>query len=122
MYGNSVVPVNSFNSVLEPLETYSTVGNSANNWLLYIVNYWNTNGALGSLIEGYGPAVTWGNMSWRGTSFGYDGLNRLTGAQDSGWIRNFRYDEFGNMSVDTNGNYNVPLNGLTPYYKHVPSA
>ena len=88
------------------------MGNNPNYWLLYITNTWSTNGTLGSLSEGYGPAVTWGNMSWHNGSFGYDTLNRLTSANDTSWSRAFGYDAYGNMSVT--GNSNVPLNGLTP--------
>ena len=112
LYGNNVVPVNSFDKVLQPHETYATVGNSSNYWLLYVGNAWNSNGTLGNLSEGYGPAVTWGNMTWANANYQYDNANRLSGATDSHWIRNFGYDAYGNMSVT--GNYNVPLNGLTP--------
>ena len=102
----------SFDKVLRPQETYSTVGNNPNYWLLYITNAWNTNGTLGSLSEGYGPAVTWGNMTWYNGSFGYDHVNRLTSATDTGWSRAFSYDQYANMSVTSSSN--VPTNGLTP--------
>ncbi len=111
-FGNNVWPVNTFTNALEGYQTYSTIGNSPNYWLLYVQNSWNTNGTLNSMGEGYGPGVTWGNMTWLDASYGYDNLNRLTGAQDSHWIRNFGYDEYGNMAVV--GNFNVGLNGLTP--------
>jgi len=104
--------VNSFDKVLQPHETYATVGNNANDWLLYVGNAWNSNGTLGYLSEGYGPGVSWGNMTWANTNYQYDNANRLSGATDSHWFRNFGYDAYGNMSVT--GNYNVPLNGLTP--------
>ena len=112
VYGNNVVPVNTFNSVLEPLETYATWQNSANYWMLYIVNHWNGNGTLGSLTELLGPKVTWGNMSQFNAGFGYDGLNRLMGATDSGWTRNFGYDPFGNMAVTSYSG--ATLSALTP--------
>jgi RHS repeat-associated protein len=111
-YGNNVWPVNTFDTVLRPKETYSTKANNPNYWMLYITNAWNTNGTLGSLSEGYGPQVTWGNMTWYNGSFGYDHLNRLTSAGDTGWSRTFSYDQYANMSVTSNSN--VPLNGLTP--------
>lgn len=67
---------------------------------------------MGSLSEGYGPAVTWGNMTWYNGSFGYDHVNRLTSAGDAGWSRAFTSDTWGNMSVTSNSN--VPRNELTP--------
>jgi len=91
LYGNNVVPVNSFDKVLQPHETYATIGNNSNYWLLYVGNAWNSNGTLGYLSEGYGPGVSWGNMIWANANYQYDNANRLTGATDSHWIRNFGY-------------------------------
>jgi YD repeat-containing protein len=46
-------------------------------------------------------------------SYGYDPLNRLTSASDSGgWSRNFGYDQYGNMWVTANSG--VTLAGNTP--------
>ncbi|HET9790980.1 MAG TPA: hypothetical protein VFR08_06735, partial [Candidatus Angelobacter sp.] len=39
-------------------------------------------------------------------TFGYDNVNRLTSANDSGhWSRNFGYDPYGNMWVPSGGEY-----------------
>ena len=117
-YGNNVWPVNTFDTVLRPNLTYSTVGNNPNYWLFYVGNTWNSNSTLGLLSEGYGPGVPYANMTWHNTNYGYDPLNRLTAATDTSWSRNFVYDEYGNMSVTSNSN--VPLNGLTPQILQAP--
>ena len=117
-YGNNVWPVNTFDNVLRPNLTYSTVGNNPNYWLFYVGNTWNSNSTLGLLSEGYGPGVPYANMTWHNTNYGYDPLNRLTAATDTSWSRNFVYDEYGNMSVTSNSN--VPLNGLTPQILQAP--
>jgi YD repeat-containing protein len=117
-YGNNVWPVNTFDNVLRPALTYSTVGNNPNYWLFYVGNTWNSNSTLGLLSEGYGPGVPYANMTWHNTNYGYDPLNRLTSASDTSWSRTFFYDEYGNMSVTSNSN--VPLNGLTPQILQAP--
>jgi len=103
-YGNNVWPYYNFNKVLEPSEIYSTIANNPNNYM-YVSQYtWNTNGTLGSAQKGFGPPSTWSSLTWYNQTYGYDGLNRLTSAQDANgsntnWSRNFSYDEYGNMSV-----------------------
>ncbi len=117
MYGNNVVPVFTYNTVLEPFQNYATIGNNQNNWLLYLGNTWSTNATLGYVDEGVGTSVVWNNMNWFSQSYSYDPLKRLTYALDYysgsvGWGRNYAYDEYGNASVSVN--LGVPLNGLTP--------
>ncbi len=117
VYGNNVVPVFTYDTVLEPFQNYATIGNNQNNWLLYLGNTWSTNATLGYVDEGVGTSVVWNNMNWFSQSYSYDPLKRLTYAFDYysgnvGWGRNYAYDEYGNASVSVN--LGVPLNGLTP--------
>ncbi|MGH9584628.1 MAG: hypothetical protein ACRD4O_17035, partial [Bryobacteraceae bacterium] len=77
---------------------------------------WGTTNDNGNLLGetvyegGPGPLSTLAQFN---RSFGYDGVNRLTSASDSGgWSRNFGYDRYGNMWVT--GASGAPLAGNTP--------
>ncbi len=109
------LPPPTFDSVLRPSSNWATLHNSGTNWFVILQGQWNQNGTLATTTEGYGPNVQWGGMAWFTLNYGYDALNRLTSAGDSGWTRKFQYDEFGNMAVAYQGNSGVPLNSLTPY-------
>ena len=114
-YANNIVPVATFDSALRPSGNWATLNNNGNNWYFITQHQWNQNGTLATTTEGYGPNVLWGNMTWFTLNYGYDALNRITSAGDSGWSRKFQYDVFGNMAVAYQGNSGVPFNALTPY-------
>ena len=75
---------------------------------------WNNNASLQSVAQYYGNTPTpWGSLPSFNQSYGYDNLNRLSSASDSGgWSRSFGYDRYGNMWVT--GNSGIGLAGNTP--------
>ncbi len=117
-YGNQLTRTYwSFSPQLQPLQFWDAIYDNPNYFLFiaYPLNWGttNNNGNLqgGTYYEG-GPAPSV-NLTVFNRTYGYDTLNRLTSASDSGgWSRSFAYDTFGNMYVSANSG--VPLAGNTP--------
>ncbi len=110
---NSIVPCYTYNSRLQPDQIYSTLNNDGydSTWVQYFAFDWgssNNNGNLLGMFELTGNFVIWSSMTEYYDSFGYDAVNRLTGATDSNsacggtcWSRGFGYDQWGNMWVSS---------------------
>lgn len=115
-YGNTVVPVSRYNERLQPSLIYATLNNSDSQWLFLDYLNWNTpynNGNLAATTQQFGNAVPGSQLTTITQSFGYDGVNRLHTASDSGgWSRTFDYDQQGNAWVS--GNSGVGLSPATP--------
>lgn len=114
-YGNNLYRSYSYNSRLQVSSLTDAIANNGSQELLNIGFNWggtNNNGNLLGVTQnnggpGYPQFLTFQQ------SFGYDGVNRLTSASDSGgWSRGFNYDSYGNMWVGSSGG--VPLSGTTP--------
>lgn len=95
---------------------YATNGNSPDHYLLALLNNWggtDNNGTLRGVSEGFGNSVPNSRLQWVSQSFGYDGVNRLVWASNSGgWSRSFGYDAFGNGWITANSG--TALSGNTP--------
>jgi hypothetical protein len=71
----------------------------------------NNNGNLLTRQENVGGPGTWSSLTQYAESFGYDSLNRLTSSSATSqatcngtcWLRNYQYDQSGNMWVTANG-------------------
>lgn len=112
--GNNLWPVYHYNSRLQMDQYWGAVNNDANQFLYHIYLNWggsNNNGNLYGVTEGIGGPAPQTAFPYNFTQqFSYDGVNRLTSANDSGgWSRNYSYDPYGNASVT-----GVGLNPATP--------
>ncbi len=108
-FGNQVAPVWTYNSRLQTASIYATQGNNPNQYLWVQLYGWGgatNNGTLQTAGEGYGVGVSYASLGWFQQSYGYDKVNRLTAANDSGYARSFGYDAYGNVWVT--GNSGVP--------------
>ena len=113
-YGNSLCRQLSYNNRLQLGSTTDMLNNSPSNTLQSVGYNWGTTSNNGTL---QGAAMTSGGPGSGQTlsfsqTFGYDHVNRLLSASDSGgWSRSFGYDAFGNMWLT--GNTGVPQAGNT---------
>ena len=116
--GNGILHAVSFNPRLQQTESYEAVNNDPAKMLFVSCPNWGnsanpgvydlcphpaataSNGNLASYDESYGGPGT-APLVFHQT-FTYDGVNRLSGASDTGgWSRSFNYDAFGNIWVPT---------------------
>jgi YD repeat-containing protein len=98
-YGNSSMPGFTYNNRLQPNQVYSTLSNGY--FLYYLWLNWGdttNNGNLLQLDEEVSTAAApYSSLTTYGQNYGYDAVNRLVSASDSGgWTRNFAYDQYGN--------------------------
>ena len=114
-YGNALTRQAKYNVRLQPSSTIDMVNNNLANQLLALYWNWGTTDNNGNLqsISRYNGGPGYSSFLQFNQSFSYDGVNRLTGASDSGgWSRAFQYDQYGNMWLASNAG--VPLAGNTP--------
>ena len=134
--GNTVWHAQSYNTRMQPTESYEAVNNSSGSFLFISCPNWgeddsqyatynmcphysgsNDNGTLQSYEEmhggpGYPSFLVFNDI------FTYDGLNRLTAATDTNpattleWARTYNYDQWGNMWMPSP--YGSPWSGNTP--------
>ncbi|MBV9760502.1 MAG: RHS repeat protein [Acidobacteriaceae bacterium] len=113
--GGNVWPNFEYNQRLQPSKIYAAINDSPNSFLFLECYEWGTPSAnpmfgtcptaggtsdngnlLGRISYEGGPGAQSALPSYT-ASFGYDRLNRLTSATDTGgWSRSFAYDQFGN--------------------------
>lgn len=125
------MPAFAYNRHFQPTKIYATINNSTSSFLFMDCYNWgapnadgfigscptwsgtNDNGNLYGRVSYEGGPATQGSLTAYTDTFSYDGLNRLTLANDSGgWSRAFNYDSYGNMWVT---NPTGPgLNSATP--------
>ena len=114
-YGNALTRQAKYNVRLQPNSTLDMLNNNAGNPLLALFWNWgtiNNNGNLQSISQ-YNGGPGYSSLLQFVQSFSYDGVNRLTGASDSGgWSRTFQYDQYGNMWLAANAG--APVAGNTP--------
>jgi RHS repeat-associated protein len=112
-YGNNLARQIAYNNRLQT-SGYSDTDNNTAVQLIGTTLSWGTKNNNGNLQSAAYVNVGTGTPSSLSFSqtYGYDLLNRLTSAGDSGWSRTFSYDAFGNMWVTANSG--VPLAGNTP--------
>ncbi len=133
--GNNVEYAAGYNNRLQPTETYESLNeaNTVSNMLFISCLNWGVSPNFGSYLYGVcGSPVTGTNDNGNLQSvtfsnggaeysqyqsftqtFGYDGVNWLTSATDTGgWSRTFQYDTWGNMWVTAASG--VPVSGNTP--------
>jgi RHS repeat-associated protein len=115
-YGNQVARTLAYNSRLQPDCYGDAVQNSPASYLWAVCPSWgatNNNGNLQSETAYVGGPGPLNSLAQSNRSYGYDTVNRLTSASDSGaWSRAFGYDPFANMWVT--GSSGVALAGNTP--------
>jgi RHS repeat-associated protein len=115
-YGNQLALTLGYNSRLQLSSYQDALQNAPTSILFSVSANWgaaNNNGSLQSetLYEG-GPG-TLNSLTQLNRSYGYDPINRVSAASDSGgWSRTFCYDRNGNLWVT--GNSGVTLAGNTP--------
>ena len=117
-FGNGLAQAYSYNQRMQPSEVKYTQSGQTN-YALDLVNWWGippgqttqNNGNLQATQENTYVSGAQINMY---TGYTYDGVNRLTLAQDGGnaWSRGFGYDPYGNMWVSSATG--IPANSLTP--------
>ena len=123
--GNSVSHAASYNSRLQETESYEAINNSSSQMLFVSCPNWgaNTNGGVydlcphAALTTDNGNLLSYSEMNGSSSSFtqtfGYDGVNRLTSATDTGgWSQSYSYDAYGNMAVT--GSAGLPVVGSRP--------
>ena len=113
-YGNNVVRTWSYNSRLQPSAWWDAVGDSSSNYLL-MENpiQWATNGNLSSRSIYAGGPAPMASLTHFSQTFGYDTLNRLTSASETGgWSQTYSYDQYGNMWMPSVTG--LPANGAMP--------
>jgi len=114
LYGNNVARTNSYNGRLQ-LGGYSDTNNKTMVQLVNATLGWGVakdNGNLQTATYANGGTGTPATLTFT-QSFGYDNVNRLISASDTGgWSRNFGYDAFGNQWVS--GSSGIGLAGNTP--------
>jgi RHS repeat-associated protein len=114
-YGNGLVRTYSYNNLLQPSEMKDT---GTGYTLLDNVLNWGSgsnNGNLpGQTVTHNGPNFS-GQMQFS-PSYGYDALNRLTSAGETGnWSQSFGYDQYGNMWLSGSSGA-LPAQNLMPNY------
>ena len=93
-YGNGLITNYTYNNRLQ-LQTLSAGS------LLGISYGWGTTNNNGNLLS---EMISAGSSSPFSESFGYDTVNRLISATDSGgWTQTFKHDAFGNMWESASG-------------------
>jgi len=96
-YGNDLWRQATYNNRLQPDTVADQVSNNPSNQLLKLTWDWGGASNNGSVM---GLNANHGVLSFNQT-FGYDALNRLHTASDTGgWSRTFNYDRYGNLWTD----------------------
>jgi len=113
---NTLYAVYSYNSRLQMSSFYSNVGNVPAGYFAVWNNEYGTtdnNGNLKAVAERAGAPGTIASLaSVFNQSFTYDGVNRLSHAEEiNNWSRDFHYDQYGNMWESGSG---LALMGNTP--------